>query len=578
MFFLSSLFSGYIRLDAVRVSVLLAVYGLIEIGLFSYFSLKKLDLYFLCLGLFSPAAGLLTFFLLLGLNVESWRELWESRWYLCGLAMAAVFLGAGKLFFIMKRRVLEHLEYMTGHSERPSGVSAPVRVRVKAGAQVREWLLGRDELSKGEAETFLAEDQDNKHYNAESAADEDPEDNAVCARTESAQPWFLSAVMVPGLLLGALFLLIISLLYLFENFRSDGLLWVLGFCGLGLCALGFWVGRARSFLVRQAGLVLIIVGLILAFCRIVSYDWRSLSVFRTVSRYWSEDAATLFFGVLTFWGCLNLADWPRRTGRQARSACSLRRLTPDKPGSAEEGALFFFLAAGLLVWLLADRAGGGLLWHLIDRAYGIKDLSCGIAAGLLAASAVSAWAQTGPKGVRLAIGIILAGLSWVFAPLGLGLTMFLYARRCGRRELAAGALVYLGAAGILYCTQRDVSLASKAAFLFSLSGLSFLGLVINRRRSANGPLKTGIETETEALIENSVDSPKSEPIDGLTASESGFFRRLGLRRLIILGIMVIVLLAFNAAVFFKERIADRGGSMILSPEQDTLQVPEQVPD
>jgi uncharacterized membrane-anchored protein len=263
-----------------------------------------------------------------------------------------------------------------------------------------------------------------------------------------------------------------------------------------------------------------------------------------------------FFALLVCLSALRLAAWP--------PGAAVRREKPDaltKPGlpraladDAAGGSLLFLLGAAMLrVLLVSDDA------FIVPRAalhgvalYGAAFVR-GCCAGLIAASLLSAFMRPGRRIVRIAAGAVLAALTWLFAPLGPGMGLLLYARSRGSRLLAGAAAAYLGTAVTLFYYQMDVSFPQKSRML-ALSGLLLLGLSLAARGfriPAKAPESGGAFQRADA---------ERAPLLG-----AGLRRKLPFRPAL-LAALLIILGAFNASVFSKENLIRHGRIMLLELE------------
>jgi uncharacterized membrane-anchored protein len=258
----------------------------------------------------------------------------------------------------------------------------------------------------------------------------------------------------------------------------------------------------------------------------------------------------LFFALPAFFGALRLAAWPPRP-------------VPSKsggPGGSGRlpGQDFTRLDSGLAQTLLDSAAGGSLLFLLgmaMARAIlsgseivltGGTGFVRGSCAGLLAASLLSAAMHPGQRIVRFAAGAVLAALTRLFAPLGPGMGLLLHARSRGSRPLAGAGAAYLGVAVTLFYYQMNVSFLQKS-LLLALSGVLLLGLALVAHKWFGLP----------------PEAPEAGARARIPRYGAGLRKHLSPDRLALPAVLLIILGAFNTAVFFKEQLLRHGRIMLL---------------
>jgi uncharacterized membrane protein/uncharacterized membrane-anchored protein len=556
------------------------LYALALAALFIFYYRLKPDLFFLCLGVFSLACSAGARFLIWQF-ASAWRNDLAGRIVLSGLVIILLCLGSAKLIFLLRRNILFRQARLAELPDSPPADTAPAPAeagsgsrfsdgsllgnwalwRVRASAALHEWLFERAGLPEGEIADFFAAD---------------------AARQEQAQPWYMKAFLAFGIWVGSL-LLVGAFLLLFTS--SVKALIVLGPL---LCGVGAWLFRSRRFVARQLGLVLIFCGLggIFALyfngyymrtiplslsCAVFLALWAvlpqtgargicfALSLF---SLYWLCFLKPVpvpfmfipFFALPAFFGALRLAAWPPSPGRLPGP--DFRRMDSGLPrallDSAAGGSLLFLLGMSMICVSLPDAE----LWMAAGLPPVGSALVRGICAGLLAASLLSAVMRPNQRIVRLAAGVVLAALTWLFAPLGPGMALLLHARSRGSRLPAGAAAAYLGVAVTMFYYQINVSFLQKS-LLLALSGLLLLGLSLVARKWFEIPPEAS-EADARAAPRQAEPSMTRIPRYG-----AGLRKRFTPDRLALLVVLLMILGAFNTAVFSKESLLRHGRVMLL---------------
>ncbi|MDR1360514.1 MAG: GDYXXLXY domain-containing protein, partial [Deltaproteobacteria bacterium] len=525
------------------------LYALTLGALFFFYYLRKPDLFFLSLGVFSLAGSAGVRLLIWMFASDLWRSSLTGALFLSGLGILLLCLGAAKVIFLLRRNILARQARLADPADSCPRDQAAGPVlghslldnwmlwRSRATAALGRWLSERAELPEEQIAAFFSSE---------------------AAKQGQSQPWYMKALLAFGVWLGSL-LLLVAFLAQFYPLGDLTALW------LALCALGAWLARNPRFAARQLGLVLIFCGLGGIFVQYLdrSHDYSAflsllcavfLGLWLALPQIWARAICfALFLGALyplyllerpatffmlaafftppAFFSALRLADWPpRQPGRSLGPLDSaLGQILLD---SAAGGCLLFLLVMALAGVSLPQAE----LLELSGLLLSGWQPAWGICAGLAAACLLTAVNRPDQRLVRLAGGAALAALSLLFAPLGPGLGLLLYARSRNSLTLSGAACAYLGAAVSLFYYQMEISFQQKS-LLLALSGLFLLGLSLAARKLFQHPAKT----------------QKSGP--GRTFARRG--------SLALAAVLLLILGAFNTAVFSKENLLRHGRIMLL---------------